>query len=335
MITRRMPPTQDGSGYGVVGARSARRARRRPRIVAPIGFVIRSLATGGQTASRMPVPRAYDGTRFPFRRFAVSEPDARSDRCGSRSSAKGAAASSPRPRRMFRTRSRRTWSRTFAAASGRTTSSCSGLTSIAGTGAPARSTMPPGCAIITGAARLDRRRRLASRSAPCASCSTDRRKLSAPAPVRFRSAARSYPKAHEAEIASHVLAGESDFGADRVYSVRLPAGAFNSPFGATLVRVLAPIAVVPSSQPPGERRFGYRAARAARRADFPAQPGRHEVFRHPPHRQRHAGQDRSRSALAERRGLGCRSPGSPPTATSTSARSPTEGVLRRTGVNIR
>jgi carboxypeptidase Q len=36
-----------------------------------------------------------------------------------------------------------------------------------------------------------------------------------------------------------------------VYSVSLPAGAFATPFGATLVRVLAPIAVVPSTQPPG------------------------------------------------------------------------------------
>jgi Zn-dependent M28 family amino/carboxypeptidase len=61
-----------------------------------------------------------------------------------------------------------------------------------------------------------------------------------------------YPREHKAEIGTHILAGESDFGADRVYSVSLPEGALASPFGVTLTRVLAPLAVVPSRVPPGE-----------------------------------------------------------------------------------
>ena len=47
----------------------------------------------------------------------------------------------------------------------------------------------------------------------------------------------------------HVIAGESDFGADRVYALGLPPGAQNSDFARAAARVLYPIGVLPSPQP--------------------------------------------------------------------------------------
>jgi Zn-dependent M28 family amino/carboxypeptidase len=47
-----------------------------------------------------------------------------------------------------------------------------------------------------------------------------------------------------AEVASHIIAGESDFGADRIYGLKLPAGAANSPFGPAAQRVLRPLGVL-------------------------------------------------------------------------------------------
>jgi len=105
-----------------------------------------------------------------------------------------------------------------------------------------------GLAIITGAARLIAQApRKPKRTVRVVFYGSE--EVSQPGPIPL--GGESYPKEHQAEIASHVIAGESDFGADRVYSVSLPAGAFATPFGATLTRVLAPIAVVPSNQPPG------------------------------------------------------------------------------------
>jgi hypothetical protein len=74
MLTRRMPATQDGSGYG---ASSAMR-RDGPNEAAhrgAIGFVIRSLATGGDRFAHAGAAR-YDGSRFSIPSFAISEPDA-------------------------------------------------------------------------------------------------------------------------------------------------------------------------------------------------------------------------------------------------------------------
>jgi len=49
---------------------------------------------------------------------------------------------------------------------------------------------------------------------------------------------RAYAKAHNAEAGKIVVAGESDFGARRIYSVQLPLGAAESPFGRALAAVL-------------------------------------------------------------------------------------------------
>lgn len=50
-----------------------------------------------------------------------------------------------------------------------------------------------------------------------------------------------------AGVERHIVAGESDFGADRVYALRLPPGAQGTAFQAAATRVLYPIGVLASS----------------------------------------------------------------------------------------
>ncbi|MDP3802316.1 M20/M25/M40 family metallo-hydrolase [Brevundimonas sp.] len=52
-----------------------------------------------------------------------------------------------------------------------------------------------------------------------------------------------------AAVEKHVIAGESDFGADRVYALGLPPGAQDSDFARAAARVLYPIGVLASPQP--------------------------------------------------------------------------------------
>lgn len=52
-----------------------------------------------------------------------------------------------------------------------------------------------------------------------------------------------------AAVEQHIIAGESDFGADRVYALGLPPGAQNSDFARIANRVLYPIGVLPSPDP--------------------------------------------------------------------------------------
>ncbi|MDE2136703.1 MAG: M28 family peptidase [Gammaproteobacteria bacterium] len=59
----------------------------------------------------------------------------------------------------------------------------------------------------------------------------------------------SYADNHKAELARHMLAGESDFGTDRVYALALPAAAARSDLATTAMRVLAPIGVLPAADP--------------------------------------------------------------------------------------
>lgn len=57
----------------------------------------------------------------------------------------------------------------------------------------------------------------------------------------------------EAAVGRHIIAGESDFGADRVYALRLPQAAIGSDFQRAATQVLYPIGVLASDQP---ERFG-------------------------------------------------------------------------------
>ncbi|MEI9995249.1 MAG: M28 family peptidase [Rhizomicrobium sp.] len=60
-----------------------------------------------------------------------------------------------------------------------------------------------------------------------------------------------YVLKHSDEIARHVLTGESDFGADRVYAVSLSDKMANSPFGKAVRDVLSPLGILPASKGPG------------------------------------------------------------------------------------
>ena len=55
-----------------------------------------------------------------------------------------------------------------------------------------------------------------------------------------------------AAVEQHIIAGESDFGADRVYALQLPAGAQTGVFADAANRVLYPIGVLRSSEPETE-----------------------------------------------------------------------------------
>ena len=50
-------------------------------------------------------------------------------------------------------------------------------------------------------------------------------------------------------VEQHIIAGESDFGADRVYALGLPPGAQGTDFARAAARVLYPIGVLPSPDP--------------------------------------------------------------------------------------
>jgi carboxypeptidase Q len=59
-----------------------------------------------------------------------------------------------------------------------------------------------------------------------------------------------YADNHKAELARHVLAGESDLGADRVYRLALPRAVIDSDFSRTVFRVLEPLGVLAAKEPP-------------------------------------------------------------------------------------
>jgi len=52
-----------------------------------------------------------------------------------------------------------------------------------------------------------------------------------------------YLEAHKAEVPKIVLAGESDEGADNIFSLKLPAGAQGTPFATTVANVLMPLKI--------------------------------------------------------------------------------------------
>jgi len=208
--------------------------------------VVRSLATGGNRFAHAGAAR-YDGARFPIPAFAVSEPDAdqilRLTQLGEKVRLRLTSTASYVPNAMSQN----------VVADIRGSERAGEVIVLGahldswdlGTGAIDDAA---GLAIITGAARLIAQApRKPKRTVRVVFYGSE--EVSQPGPIPL--GGESYPKEHQAEIASHVIAGESDFGADRVYSVSLPAGTFATPFGATLTRVLAPIAVVPSTQPPG------------------------------------------------------------------------------------
>jgi hypothetical protein len=70
-------------------------------------------------------------------------------------------------------------------------------------------------------------------------------------PTAKNVAGRGYSEPHAAEMVNHVLVGESDDGAGSALSVSLPAGAAESAFGKTLLKLVDPLDILPSRIPPG------------------------------------------------------------------------------------
>jgi Zn-dependent M28 family amino/carboxypeptidase len=244
MITFRMPRTQDGSGYGYAVAGRANGPIEAAKRGA-VGFIVRSVATGGHRFAHTGATRYEDG-RVPIPAFAISEPD---------------GDQIERLMQMGeKVRVRLTSAATYVA--GATSYNVSGdirgssranevivlgahLDSWdLGTGAVDDAS---GCAIITAAARL-------VREAPRKPQRTVRVVLygseEITQPTDVLQGGRKYVESHQGEISTHVAAAESDFGAGRVYSVSLPGRTSESPFGETLLRVLAPIGIVPSTLGP-------------------------------------------------------------------------------------
>jgi carboxypeptidase Q len=246
MITFHMPRAQDGAGYGYAGA-----GRRNGPVEAAkrgaIGFLIRSLATGGHRLAHAGATAYADG-QVPIPAFAVSEPDSdqieRLARLGEKVRVRltSAAAYVPDSRSHNIIGEIRGSSRANEVVVLGAHMDSWDL----GTGAIDDAA---GAAIVTAAARL-------AREAPRKPQRTVRvvlfgsEEISQPTDVPLGN--RMYVSSRKADLGAHVLAGESDFGADRVYSVSLPKGVAETPFGQSLMRLLIPIGVVPSSQPPGD-----------------------------------------------------------------------------------
>jgi carboxypeptidase Q len=70
-----------------------------------------------------------------------------------------------------------------------------------------------------------------------------------PVPPGYAFGGHSYADNHRDELPNHVLAGESDLGADRVYAVALPAAVAGSEFATTVLRVLTPVGVLLNLHP--------------------------------------------------------------------------------------
>ena len=119
----------------------------------------------------------------------------------------------------------------------------------------------------------------------------------------FARGGEAYLAAHRDAVADHVIAGESDLGADNVYRLVLPKGASASDFGRAALKLMAPIKVlVGDGEAEGGEDVGPTVAAGA--PGLRPAPGRHPLLRHPPHRRRHPRQGRPRPDGPERRRLG-------------------------------
>ena len=68
--------------------------------------------------------------------------------------------------------------------------------------------------------------------------------IAQPTPPDNARGGEAYLAANRSAVADHVIAGESDFGADNVYQLVLPKGSAASDFGRTALKLMAPIKVL-------------------------------------------------------------------------------------------
>ena len=241
MVDRRMVRTQDFLGYAQVGPGrffGAGEAAER----GAIGYLFRSAGTDNHRLAHTGSVRFTDG-RVPIPAFALSVPDAdQIDRL---------AALGEKVRiRMFST-----------AAYVRDAQSQNVIADVRGKEHPEQVVMlgahldswdqgtgaiddAAGTAIITGAAKL-------IRDMPQKPRRTVRvvlfgsEEIAQPVAPFGAFGGHSYVNNHKAELSGHVLTGESDFGADRIYALALPKGvAPDSEFSRTVFRLLTPIGIL-------------------------------------------------------------------------------------------
>ena len=245
-VAARMVRTQDGAGYGAaVAARSdgpAEAARR-----GAVAFVLRSVGTDSSRIAHTGTTVYVDG-RVPVPAFALAAPDAdQIERL--------AALGSKVRLRLYSSASyvRDAHSQNVVAdVPGRVHPDEVVLLGAhldswdQGTGAVDDGT---GTAIITAAAKLilDLPHRVPRRTVRVVLFGSE--EVAQPVAPFGAFGGHAYADAHKAELARHVLAGESDFGTDRVYCLALPAAVARSDFATRVFRVLEPIGVLAAREP--------------------------------------------------------------------------------------
>ncbi|HLY52602.1 MAG TPA: M20/M25/M40 family metallo-hydrolase [Steroidobacteraceae bacterium] len=240
-VAARMVRAQDGAGYGVaVAARSEGPAEAAKR--GAIAFVLRSVGTDSTRIAHAGTTLYADG-RVPVPAFALSAPDAEQ--------IERLAALGEKVRiRLFST-----------ASYVPNAHSQNVIADIRGSAHPEEVVLlgahldswdqgtgaiddGTGTAIVAAAAQLIREQpRPPRRTVRVVLFGSE--EVAQPAAPFSAFGGHSYVDNHKAELPGHVLAGESDFGTDRIYRVALPAGVLRSEFARTLARVLEPIGVLP------------------------------------------------------------------------------------------
>jgi len=240
MITQHMVRAQDGAGYSAaIGARvdGPHEAAQR----GAIAFLLRSLATDSHRIAHTGTTRYVDG-RVELPAFALSAPDGdqieRLAALGATVRVHLSSGASYVPGAHSQN--------VIADIPGRERPQQIVLLGAhldswdQGTGAIDDGT---GTAIITAAAKLihdlPHRPRRTVRVVLFGS-----EEVAQPQPPGSAFGGHAYADTHRAELPAHVLAGESDFGTDRVYELQLPKSVREGEFAQAALRVLTPIGVL-------------------------------------------------------------------------------------------
>jgi carboxypeptidase Q len=245
MVSSRMVATQDGAGYGVaVGARidGPQEAAQR----GAVAFLLRSVGTDVHRVAHTGTTRYVDH-RVPVPSFALAAPDAdqieRIAALGDSVRVHLYSSASYVPNAHSQN--------VIAEVRGQSKPQEIVLLGAhldswdQGTGAVDDGA---GTAIVTAAAKL-------IRDLPHRPRRTVRvvlfgaEEVAQPEPPGSAFGGHAYATRHQAELPDHVLTGESDLGADRVYSLALPKAAIGSEFATTATRVLTSIGILVAARP--------------------------------------------------------------------------------------
>ena len=248
-VAGRMVRTQDGAGYvAAVDARADGPAEAAKR--GAIAFVLRSVGTDSNRLAHTGTTRYVEG-RVPVPAFALAAPDAdqieRLAALGSkvrlRLYSSASYVADAHSQNVVADVPGRVHPEEFVLLGAHLDSWDQG------TGAVDDGT---GTAIITAAAKLilDLPNRAPRRTVRLVLFGSE--EVAQPVAPFGAFGGHAYADGHKAELTRHVLAGESDFGTDRIYSLALPAAVAKSDFATTAFRVLQPIGVLTAREPPSD-----------------------------------------------------------------------------------